>query len=102
MAMIAAPPARIAGTEESGPPFWKKKKERNRSRAHTNAGQRRVIKTFVAKLLVPPAAEPKRGEIKQDRERRCCFDDKPAETVADVIGCEPRENLMSAVENGRR
>jgi len=26
MAMIAAPPAKIAGTEESGPPFWKRRK----------------------------------------------------------------------------
>lgn len=26
MAMIAAPPARIAGTDESGPPFWKRRK----------------------------------------------------------------------------
>jgi len=25
-AMIAAPPARIAGKEESGPPFWKRRK----------------------------------------------------------------------------
>src|SRR5437773_372729 len=26
MAMIAAPPARIAGTDESGPPLWKRRK----------------------------------------------------------------------------
>src|SRR4029450_9879907 len=26
IAMIAAPPARIAGTDESGPPFWKRRK----------------------------------------------------------------------------
>ena len=26
MAMMAAPPAKIAGTEESGPPFWKRRK----------------------------------------------------------------------------
>ena len=27
-AMIAAPPAKIAGTEESGPPFWKSTKKK--------------------------------------------------------------------------
>ena len=26
-AMMAAPPARIAGTTESGPPFWKRRKK---------------------------------------------------------------------------
>ena len=26
IAMIAAPPAKIPGTEESGPPFWKRRK----------------------------------------------------------------------------
>src|SRR5436190_23467379 len=28
IAMMAAPPARIMGTAESGPPFWKRRKKR--------------------------------------------------------------------------
>ena len=97
--MIAAPPARIAGTEESGRPFWEKKKERNCSRSDADSGQRRVIKTFVAEFLVPTSAEPKPDEINQNCQCGDTLNGKSAQAFADVIGSEAGENLMGAVKN---
>jgi hypothetical protein len=55
---------------------------------------------LATKSLVPTPAEPKRSEIKQDRQRRRRFDHKSAESISDEIGCKPREDLMSTVEDG--
>ena len=52
MAIIAAPPAKMARTAESGPPL-KKKKKRNCAGDHANPGQRRVIESGHAEFLIP-------------------------------------------------
>ena len=44
IAMIAAPPAKIAGTEEERSALLKKKKERDRASADAHAREQRIIK----------------------------------------------------------
>jgi len=51
--------------------------------------------------LVPPSAEPKNCEVKQNRQCGARFDNKATESVAYSLGSEARENLMRSVKNGR-
>ena len=62
-AMIAAPPARMAGTEESGPPLLKKQEERNCSCAYADAGEHGIENPLGTGLLIPSAGQPEKRQI---------------------------------------
>ena len=91
IAMIAAPPARIAGTAERGSAFLKQKEKSDCARADADARQHRVKRADAGELLIPPRREPQPGEINQDGNRRRCLDEETAQTIADVISSEPRK-----------
>ena len=99
MAMIAAPPAKIAGTAGSGPTFLEEKKKRDRSGTDADSGEQRIIESCATEFLVPASAQPKKREINQDRQCRARFDDEAAETVTDPFGGKARKNLVRAVKN---
>ena len=98
--MIATPPAKIAGTEESGSAFLKKKKERDGASADTNAREQRIIESGSAEFLVPPSREPEDRQVNQDRQCGARFDDETAGTFTNAIGSKTREDLMRAVKYG--
>src|SRR4029077_20937224 len=60
-------------------------KECDRSRTNADAGQHRVENSFSSRFLVPSAHKPKKSEIKQDRQRGRCFNDKSTKAFTDVI-----------------
>lgn len=99
IAMIAAPPAKVTGTDEKGPRAGKQK-ERDHARTNADAGKCGVIKSLAAELLVPAAGEVKKGEVAKDAQCGNALHDKAAESVADALRREACKNLMRAVKDG--
>src|SRR5438034_787191 len=76
------------GNRRERPAFLKKKEKRNRSRAHANARNQRIIKTGSAEFLIPFSAEPENRQINQDRQCSTGFDNESAQAFANAVRCE--------------
>ena len=98
-AMIAAPPARMAGNGRQRTASLKKQEERDRAGADANAGEQRVIETSSTEFLIPSSGKPENRQIDQDRQCGAGFDNETAETFANAIGSETCKDLVRAVKN---
>src|SRR5438874_8541463 len=64
MAMIAAPPAKIAGTDESWTSFLEKEEECNCACTYTDSGKDGIKNSVCTGLLVPTSRQPEKHEVK--------------------------------------
>ena len=98
-AMIAAPPARMAGTEDSGPPFWKSRKKAIVPAPTQMPVSSGIIETGSTEFLSPSSRKPENRQIDHDRQCGAGFDNETTETLTNALGSETCENLMRAVKH---